>query len=219
MSTHTLRLFRDTCAAGAHASLPALIRVLYVLAGELVIQGGTGERRVAADAAWHGHETCTVRAGATGATMLRYELRRGTTSGGAAVPGLVTTPLLEHPIDLDEREPYLVRADRVDFALGGVALPHRHRGGGIRCLIAGALEVTVGDAPSRLVRPGEAWFESGREPVLAKASAEILTSFIRVAILPRAIRGQTSIVYVDPEDPRRAAPRKYTVYVDEPIEV
>ena len=112
-----------------------------------------------------------------------------------------------------------MRCDRVDFDPGGVALPHRHRGGGIRCLIAGSLEVTVGDEAPRLVRPGGAWFESGREPVLARASATEPTSFIRVSILPAEIRGQSSIMYVDPADAARGRPRRYTVWVDAPIEV
>jgi quercetin dioxygenase-like cupin family protein len=107
----------------------------------------------------------------------------------------------------------------VEFAPGGVALPHGHRGGGIRCLLAGALEVTVGDHPPRLVRPGEAWFESGREPVVAKAAPHEPTAFVRVSILPRELRGQSSIVYVDPADAARGRPRQYTVYVDEPVEL
>jgi hypothetical protein len=37
--------------------------------------------------------------------------------------------------------------------------------------------------------------------------------------LPRAIRGQSSILYVDPEDGKRGRPRQYTVFVDEPIDV
>jgi quercetin dioxygenase-like cupin family protein len=153
-------------------------------------------------------------------TVLRYELST------AARPILEPPPdhggssrtLLEHPIALDRAEAYLMRADRVDFAPRGVALPHRHQGGGIRCLIAGTLEVRVADQPPLLVKPGQAWFESGREPVYAVASATEPTSFIRVSILPRAIRGQSSIMYVDPADAKRGAPRRYTVFVDEPIE-
>ncbi len=68
------------------------------------------------------------------------------------------------------------------------------------------------------MRPGDAWFESGREPVHAIASSEAPTSFIRVAILPREIRGQSSIVYVDPAH-ASIRPRRYRVYVDEPIEL
>ena len=84
-------------------------------------------------------------------------------------------------------------------------------------MIAGALDVTVGEAPARHLTPGGAWFESGREPVLAVASQDEDTSFIRVAVLPAEIRGQSSIVYVDPADAARARPRTYTVFVDEPI--
>jgi quercetin dioxygenase-like cupin family protein len=122
-------------------------------------------------------------------------------------------------MELDEAGSYLMRADRVEFELGGVALPHGHRGGGIRCLLAGELEVTVGDGTPRVMRVGDAWFESGREPVLARASSAVATSFIRVSVLPRELRGKTSIVYVDPADAGRAKPRTYTVYVDEPVEI
>jgi quercetin dioxygenase-like cupin family protein len=120
-------------------------------------------------------------------------------------------------MELAAGEAWLMRCDRVDFDPGGVALPHRHRGGGIRCLVAGTLEVTVGDEPPRLVRPGGAWFESGREPVLARASATEPTSFIRVSILPAEIQGRSSILYVDPADATRGRPRRYTVWVDAPI--
>jgi hypothetical protein len=35
--------------------------------------------------------------------------------------------------------------------------------------------------------------------------------------LPLEILGQSSIIYVNPEDARRGRPRRYTVFVDEPI--
>src|SRR2546425_16362 len=104
--------------------------------------------------------------------------------------------------------------------LGLAAGPHiiyglAGEGGGIRRLIAGELDVRVGGAPRRVMKPGDAWFESGIEPVHAIASATAPTSFIRVSILPRAIRGQSSIVYVDPAH-AAVKPRKYTVFVDDP---
>ena len=68
--------------------------------------------------------------------------------------------LLEHPVALDPRSRWLMRCDRVDFEPGGVALPHRHRGGGIRWLLRGALDVTVGESPARRMAPGSAWFSS-----------------------------------------------------------
>jgi hypothetical protein len=97
-----------------------------------------------------------------------------------------------------------MRCDRVDFDLGAEALPHRHKGGGIRC---------------RRARPrDQRRFESGREAVYARASSTTPTSSIGCAILPRGIRGQSSIMYVDPKD-AGSKPRRYTVYVDDPIEL
>jgi quercetin dioxygenase-like cupin family protein len=214
--SYVLRLCEDVLPASGRCRLPALNRVLYARRGALSVWSGAGETRVVEHQAWHGTGACRVEAGRDGADVLRYELCGRAAVGG---PAESTRVLLEHAIDLDPRAEYLMRADRVDFAPGGVALPHRHRGGGIRCLIAGALDVTVGEAPVRRVTPGGAWFESGREPVLAVASPDEPTSFIRVAILPREIRGRTSIMYVDPKDAERGRPRAYTVFVDEPIEI
>jgi len=84
--------------------------------------------------------------------------------------------------------------------------------------VQGTLELRVEGEPHRVIRAGEAWFESGREAVYARASATAPTSFIRCAILPRELRGRSSIVYVDPND-AGSKPRRYTVYVDEPIEL
>ncbi len=67
--------------------------------------------------------------------------------------------------------------------------------------------------------PGGAWFESGREPVLARASKDEATSFVRVAILPREIRGRTSIMYVDPTTASAAGRARTPCIVDEPIEI
>ena len=214
-ANYALRLCEDTLPAGRRCVLPPLNRVIYTRRGAVAVASPRRGARVAEDQAWHGAAACEVTAEGAGATLWRWELIGGAAPFGG--PAGATKVLLEHAIDLDRGAEYLMRADRVDFAPGGVALPHRHRGGGIRCLVAGALDVTVGDAPARRITPGGAWFESGREPVLAVASKEDATSFIRVAILPREIRGRTSIMYVNPSDAERGRPRTYTVYVDEPI--
>src|SRR5262245_38789436 len=129
---YTLRLCEDRLPAAGRLRLPALNRVLYARRGAVSVASDAGEARVAEGQAWHGAGACEVAAGDTGAAVLRYELIRG-----AAPAGGDAKVLLEHAIDLDPRAAYLMRADRVDFAPGGVALPHRHRGGGIRCPIAG----------------------------------------------------------------------------------
>jgi hypothetical protein len=188
--------------------------------GKVGVDDGAGQHDVAAGSAWHGTGSATVTTGASGTDVLRGELVASTMLPAVSVhEGVESLRLLEHPVDVDPSRAWLMRCDRVDFAPGGVALPHGHKGGGIRCLVAGALEVTVGEQAPRLMQPGAAWFESGREPVLAKSSPEEPTAFIRVSILPREIRGQSSIVYVNPDDAARGKPRRYTVYVDDPIEL
>ena len=210
---HSLRLVEDLLAPGGAwpRELSAVNRILYVAAGEVTVASGADEHHVAAGQAWRGAGAIAGRAGDDGAHVLRFELVR---QPPPAAHGRV---VLEHPIALAGSPAWLLRCDRVDFEPGGVARPHRHRGGGIRRLLRGHLDVTVGEGTTRRVRPGEAWFESGREPVLAVASSETETSFLRVSVLPAEIRGQSSIVYVDPADAARSKPRTYTVYIDEPI--
>lgn len=219
MPTYLLRLTRDRMAAGARhgAPLPAMNRVLYVLEGELSVDAGGTPVRVGVGEAWHGAGPCAAAAGPGGATMLRYELTRPA-AVSTVTPDASSTLLLEHDISLDPAARHLVRCDRVEFDLGGEALPHRHKGGGIRCLIAGTLELRVEGEPDRTIEAGHAWFESGREPVYARAAPDRPTTFVRCSILPREILGQSSIVYVDPRH-ARSKPRRYTVLVDEPIEL
>jgi quercetin dioxygenase-like cupin family protein len=211
---YSLRLIEDTLAPGARYT-PALgsgLGVLYLAAGDIRVEGeGAASATLDPGRARHAGKPGAAVAGASGARVLRFELvRQPPPPAGGRV-------LLEHPMALDSHGSWLLRCDRVDFERGGIALPHRHRGGGIRCLLRGRLDVTVGEGTVRALRPWDAWFESGREPVLAVSAKDEDTSFIRVSVLPAEIRGKSSMLYVDPADAARSKPRTYTVYVDEPI--
>lgn len=211
---HSLRLVEHRLEPGELLAFTEGPRVLFVRSGALRVVGAhAGEEGapVPQDAAIFAAGACGVQSYREALSVLVFELVR---QPPAAARGRV---LLEHPIALDRARAWLMRCDRVDFALGGVAPAHGHRGGGIRCLLRGALRVRVGDAPGRLMAPGDAWFESGREPVVAEASATEETAFVRCAVLPAEIRGQSSITYVDPADAARSRPRTYTIYVDEPF--
>ena len=209
---YSLRLIEDTLAPGARytPALGSTAGVLYLAGGEMRVEGSGAAASLESERAQIASKPGAV-AGPGGARLLRFELvRQPPPPAGGRV-------LLEHPMALDPRSSWLLRCDRVDFERGAVAPPHGHRGGGIRCLLRGRLDVTVGEGPTRAMRPWDAWFESGREPVLAVASKDEDTSFVRVAVLPAEIRGQSSIVYVNAADATRGKPRTYTVFVDEPI--
>ncbi len=210
---YSLRLIEDTLAPSARykPALASTAGVLYLAAGDLRIEGGAGSGPLEPGRAHLAAKPDAAVAGASGARVLRFELvRQPPPPAGGRV-------LLEHPMALDPRASWLLRCDRVDFDRGGIALPHRHRGGGIRCLLNGRLDVTVGQGTARVMGPWDAWFESGKEPVLAVSAKDEETSFIRVSVLPAEVRGKSSMMYVDPGDAARSKPRTYTVYVDEPI--
>ena len=111
---------------------------------------------------------------------------------------------------------WLMRHDRVDFPPGGVAYRHTHPGPGIRYLIKG--EITIEAAGEKhTYGPGEAWFESGPEPVLATASPTEETAFVRVLLLPPEWAGKRTIAYVDPDDEAKPKTQRATVFSETPI--
>jgi quercetin dioxygenase-like cupin family protein len=106
----------------------------------------------------------------------------------------------------------------VDFPPGGIAYRHTHPGPGIRCLLFGSIRIeSVGE--SHLYKSLEAWFESGPEPVLALASEDEETAFVRVMVLSREWAGKRTIRYVDPADEDKPRLQRATVFFDEPIEL
>jgi quercetin dioxygenase-like cupin family protein len=206
MASFTLALYADRLEAKAArpAPLPAANRIVYVREGDATVRAGGQAAALAPNSAWHGAVGCEVIAGANGATLLRWEL-------GPAATG---EPLLASTVELADPGGYLMRCDRVDFPPGGIAYTHTHRGPGIRCLLAGGIRVEV-NGHAHAVKPGEAWFEAGPDPVLAHASAREPTSFVRVMILPRELKGKSSIRYVRPEDQDKPKTQQYQVFCDE----
>lgn len=206
---YSLRLYHDVLAPKAQAALGAGNRVCYIVAGAVTIRSGGQAVTLATDSAWHASATAALGAGNDGATIARFELVRAGTPSAA-------TPQLDAALDLSSADGYLMRCDKVSFPLGGIAYTHTHQGGGIRRLLTGGIRIETG-GKTHDVTPGGAWFESGPEPVLALASKEALTSFVRVMILPRALQGKSSIRYVKPEDQDKPKLQTYQMFVDDAI--
>jgi quercetin dioxygenase-like cupin family protein len=211
MSTRALEFFRDHLPPGARLSmLDSCPRVVYVRSGSLTARSSAAVTTLAPNSAWHGKHPCEAVAGNAGAEIYRWELRREAGPAGAA-------GALRAALTLDPKRAYLMRCDRVDFPPGGIAYTHTHQGPGIRCLLAGEIRIRVSGA-EHLVRPGEAWFEAGPDPVLALASEREPTAFARVMILPAELRGKSSIRYVLPEDADKPKRQTYQLFVDDLID-
>ena len=113
---------------------------------------------------------------------------------------------------------YLLRCDRVDFPPGGEAFLHTHQGPGIRVLLFGSIRIETQGA-SHTYAPGEPWFETGPDPVHAWTHADEPSAFVRCMVLPRALQGSPSIRYVRDEDRERPKSQRYTVFLDEPVDL
>jgi quercetin dioxygenase-like cupin family protein len=117
---------------------------------------------------------------------------------------------------VDVRPGWLMRHDRVDFPPGAVAYRHTHPGPGIRYLLHGRMRIEAG-GESHTYGPGEPWFESGPDPVLATASESEETAFVRVLLLPPEWAGKRTIRYVDPADEEKPKLQRPTVFGEYPI--
>ena len=219
MSLFVLRLYADRLESKVEIQLGRCNRVVYVRDGDAIARAGVHAAGLAANSAWFGGDAVALTAGAAGATLLRWELTAGSAAPGAlAGPGVASSTLLAHAVELGNPGGHLMRCDRVDFPPGGIAYTHVHRGPGIRCLLAGSLRVEV-NGKAHDIAPGGAWFEAGPDPVLALASKAGPTAFVRVMILPRELQGKSSIRYVKPEDADKPKLQSYRIFVDEIIDL
>ncbi len=124
--------------------------------------------------------------------------------------------LLSRSVRLDPFADWILRCDRIDFPLGGIAPAHTHPGPGIRYLLRGELEIKS-EGRATFYGPGGAWFEAGPDPVIAEASPHEETSFVRAMVLPAEWEGKRTIRYVDPADENRLQAQRATVYFDHRI--
>jgi hypothetical protein len=206
-----LALYEDVLSNGAELALPAAARMIFLVHGGARI----GERVLADGETWHGEAAVTIIGGDSGATFWRYELVATAAPKAPAAAGVRSREKLTASLDILPAGELLLRGDSVAFPPGGCALPHRHQGPGIRCLIEGGIRIdTAGRSTS--YGPGGAWYESGPEPVFAQA-AQRPSRFIRVMILPRALLGKSSLQLVDPADAGKPRAQQYQIFVDAPI--
>jgi hypothetical protein len=207
-----LRLLEDFLTDKGAISLPALPRMLFVVRGSVNV----GQRLLGQGEALFGEDMITAHASEAGATIWRFELSDPRQPAAKAADVSANSwPKLSAPLEKLPDGDLLWRGDSVAFPAGGCAYLHRHQGPGIRCLIEGSLRIdTAGQ--SHTYRIGDAWFESGPEPVFAQAG-DRPTRFIRVMILPRTLIGKSSIQYVNEDDKAKPKTQQYRVFVDAPL--
>ena len=148
------------------------------------------------------------------ANAVTHSLDDGSTLVWELLDAAPVDALLAAPVEVENG--WLMRHDRVDFPPGGVAYRHTHPGPGIRYLLHGVLKI---ETPSHTEKygAGQAWFESGPEPVLATAADTLETAFVRVLLLPPEWAGKRTISYLDPADDDRPKLQRATVFAEHRI--
>jgi hypothetical protein len=218
VSKPSLRLYTDRLSPNASfGPLGKLNRAIYICEGKAVVRCAGTAVSLAENSVWQGSADPTITTGSAGARLLRWELSREEPKPPAGAD-MESELILQAEPHLETGVDYLMRCDRVDFPPSGVAFTHTHKGSGIRCLQSGRIRIET-QGHDFWIDPGGAWFETGVDPVFAETRDDGPSHFIRVMILPRSIRGKSSITYVKPEDQDKPKTQKYQVFVDEPIDV
>ena len=94
-------------------------------------------------------------------------------------------------------------------------------GAPLRLMLLGEQLLAFRDSEGRVgdYGVGEAWYESGPDPVHATAATDRPSAFVRVLVLPSAWEGKRTIRYVDPADEDKPKLQKPTVFFDRAIEL
>lgn len=216
---YQLTLYKDELAPQAQLHLPPddAIRAVYVIHGGLRVRSGNFSGVLGGNSAFHTPDAMQLAAGHLTTWTLRWHLAlAGAPDVLGNGEGVVSKKLLTAPMPLDGAQAYLLRCDRVDFPPDGEALTHTHRGGGIRCLLGGGIDIHTQGAVHRYL-PLEPWFEAGPDPVYAKAAPNVSSAFARLMILPRELLGNSSITYVKSEDLDKPKHQQYQIFIDTPI--
>ncbi len=197
-----LHLFEDNLSDGQQVTFgDTIARAIYVTAGEVNVDGTSHP----IDEGFVIDGPVTLTAGSEGASLWRWDL---SDAAPILAPQHTTAKLSgEVPAHLAAAGNFL-RLDSVTFPPSGTAMLHTHQGPGIRCLREGGIRIDTGGM-STVFGPGGAWFEIGPQPVFAQADHNMQSRFIRAMILPDALRGKSSIHYVNEEDRRKPKSQTY----------
>jgi hypothetical protein len=87
---------------------------------------------------------------------------------------------------------WLFRLDQITSAAGRIADRHQHPGPGIRCLLEGAFNVQQDAESARDLAPGDAWWETGPDTVVAWSSRQMTAKFLRGMVLPTECEGKAT---------------------------
>jgi hypothetical protein len=106
---------------------------------------------------------------------------------------------------------WLFRLDQITSAAGRIADRHQHPGPGIRCLLEGTFNVQQDAESARDLAPGDAWWETGSDTVVAWSSQQMAAKFLRGMVLPVEWEGKVTGTWLSGHTPPRG---NWKLYLD-----
>lgn len=210
---YALNFYHEQIAAdGAAASpLPAAYRLLYVRHGSTVING----KIVSADEALYCDEPLAFKSAGAWSEVWRWELAQPNAAPvlqqGNGVLSQLRMSRVITSLALSEGTQWLFRLDRIVSGAGRIADRHQHPGPGIRCLLEGTFNVQQDAESARDLHPGDAWWETGSDTVIAWSSPQMAAKFLRGMVLPVEWEGKATGTWLSGRLP---PPGNWKLYVD-----
>jgi hypothetical protein len=196
-----LNFYHDQVDAGALASapLPAAHRIVYVRHGSVNING----KAMAPDDAMYCDAPLTMKSAGEWAQLWRWELALPNAEPLALQgEGIFSSLRMARVISTLAMLPgtrWLLRLDQITTVPGRIADRHQLPGPGIRCLKQGSFNVQQDAESARDLAPGDAWWETGSDTVIAWSSRQIGSTFLRGMILPPEWEGKVASTWLSGE--------------------
>jgi hypothetical protein len=213
-----LNFYHDQIAAdGASASpLPAAHRLLYMRHGQALIN----DKAMSAGEAAYCAEPLALTAAGEWSQLWRWELAPPNAAPllhqGMGVLSSLRMARVISTLAMLGGTRWLLRLDQITSAAGRIADRHQHPGPGIRCLLEGTFNVQQDAESARNLCPGDAWWETGSDTVIAWGSPQMAARFLRGMVLPVEWEGRATGTWLSGRTP---PPGTWKLYVERVIAV
>jgi len=208
-----LNFYHDQIGAGGATAAPLAPahRLLYVRHGRAVIN----EQLIAADAATDCDGPLALQSAGEWSQVWRWELAPPNAAPrllqGAGVFSSLRMSRVITSLAMPEGTRWLFRLDQIVSAAGRIADRHQHPGPGIRCLLEGTFNVQQDIESARDLAPGDAWWETGSDTVIAWSSPQMAARFLRGMVLPVEWEGKVTGTWLSGHTPPRG---NWKLYLD-----
>src|SRR5579862_1017326 len=214
-----LNFYRDQVGAegASSAALPPAHRILYLRHGSALINNTA----MKTDEAIYLGEPLALKSAGEWGEVWRWELALPNASPtlfeGAGVLSMLRMARVISTLVMNSGSRWLFRLDQVTAAAGRIADRHQHPGPGIRALREGTFNVQSIES-GRDYAPGDVWWETGSDTVVAWSSRQMAAKFLRGMVLPTEWEGKMTGTWL--ADHGHAGPRaNWKLYVDKVVEV